>query len=231
MTNKVIETGNKPVTMEIMMASVDAILTKSSAKIEQDLAKSSERFEQNLAKSSERFEQDLAKSSERFERFEQGMLELRNSLAETDKLVKANAKIIGGMGNNNGAMAQEFFYNALFYTNTLFGQEFDEVFTAKRKVKKTGMEVEYDIILLNGQSVCIVEVKYKADTDDVRKLLNKEKPFRLIFPEYANKKLFLALASMSFDKYVEKACHEQGIAMIKQVGDTIEIYDDPLKVF
>ena len=217
MTHNVIETGNKPVTMEILMTSVDAILTKSSAKIEQDLAKSKERFEQDLAKSSEEFKQ--------------GMRELRASIAETDKLVKANAKIVGGMGNNNGAMAQEFFYNALFYAKTIFGQEFDEVFTAKRKVKKTGIEVEYDIILLNCQSVCIVEVKYKADTNDVKIILNKEKPFRLNFPEHANKKLFLALASMSFDKYVEKACQEEGIAMIKQAGDTIEIYDERLKVF
>jgi len=76
-SHNVIETGNKPVTMEIMMASVDAILTKSSAKIEQDLAKSSEEFKQ-------------------------GMRELRASIAETDKLVKANAKMVGGMGNNNG---------------------------------------------------------------------------------------------------------------------------------
>ena len=191
MANEIVDINNKPLTMETLLTAVDAILEKSSAKIERDLRQMQEVW---------------------------------------DKQNKEVRQQIGGMGNNNGAMAQEFFFNALYYAKTLFGQEFDEVVAdSKRKIKKTGVEVQYDITLGNGKSFCIVEVKYKADTNDVKRVVNMRKPFRDNFPEHADKKLFLALASMSFDAYVENECKKNGIAIIKQIGDTIEIYDEHIK--
>ena len=240
MTTDVIDTNNKPLTMVDLMAAVREILTESSARVERNLAESSARVARDLAESSARFERDLAKSNaESSARFERDLAkssakfehELKLMQKAWDKQNKELKQQIGGMGNNNGDMAQEFFFNALFYTKTLFGQVFDVVKTEKRKVKKTGVDVQYDVMLVNGKSVCIVEVKYKADTNDVKKIATKfEKLFRENFPEHSDKKLYLALASMSFNTHVEKACKENGIAMIKQVGDTIEIYDEHLKV-
>ena len=219
-TDTVVETNDKPLTMDTLMARVDAILEKSSAKIERDLAVSnaeaSARFERELAVAREETKKELQQWQEKWDK---GMKELRDAQAATNKQ-------LGGMGNSNGDFAQEFFFNALYDTKKLFGQIFDEVKTEKRKIKKTGVEVQYDIVLINGKSICIVEVKYKADTNDTKRILKLEKPFRDNFPEHANKKLYLALASMSFDSYVEKACREAGIAMIKQKGETIEIYDE-----
>ena len=181
--------------------------------------------------------------------FRMRMQELHKSQAETDRQMKQSqaafdvgmqelqasikqvSRQMGGMANSNGDMAQDYFYNALYNRNTLFGQEFDEVKTEKRKIKKTGVEVQYDVLLVNGKSVCIVEVKYKADTDDVRSIPGIQEKFRQNYPEHDDKKLFLALASMSYNEYVEAECKKLGIAMIKQVGDTIEIYDEHMKVF
>ena len=60
------------------------------------------------------------------------MVELRNSLSQTEKM-------IGGMGNSNGAMAQEFFFNAIFFgKRKLFGQEFDDAMPEVRKYFKKG---------------------------------------------------------------------------------------------
>jgi len=205
MTTDVMEPNNKPLTMEDLMTAVKGILVESSAKFAQDLTESSAKFAQDLKLMQEAW----------------------------DKQNKELKKQIGGMGNNNGAFAQEFFFNAIFYGDRkLFGQEFDDAMTEVRKYfKKGGAKSEFDIILFNGKSICIVEVKYKADTDDARNLPEKEKSFRAVFPEHADKKLYLALASMSFDKHVENECKKQGLAMIKQVGDTIEIYDEHIKVF
>ena len=68
-------------------------------------------------------------------------------------------------------------------------------------------------MLFNGQAVCIVEVKYKADTNDMQQVLRKEKTFRANFPEHNDRRLYLALASRSFHKKTEKACKENGIAI------------------
>jgi hypothetical protein len=39
------------------------------------------------------------------------------------------------------------------------------------------------------------------------------------------------LASLSFHKELEQECIERGIAVIKQVGDTVVINDSEMKVF
>ena len=183
-------------------------------------------FKQQLMQSKAEADKRAAEADKRAEEVAQETKKLTDNINQLGKQ-------LGGMANSNGDMAQDFFFNALFKTKTLFGQVFDAVNSdRKRKIKKTGVEVQYDITLDNGKSFCIVEVKYKANTNDVVKIATKMvKPFREVFPEHADKKLYLALASMSFDKHVEKACKENGIAMIKQVGDTIEVYDENMKVF
>jgi len=80
-------------------------------------------------------------------------------------------------------------------------------------------------MLFNCRAVCIVEVKYKADSDDVLQVLRKERTFQTNFPEHNKKKLYLAIASMSFHPLTEKACKDNGIAIMKQFGDTIVVSD------
>ena len=152
--------------------------------------------------------------------------------AATDRLVKANAVQINGISANNGAAAEEFFYNALQYGNRkMFGEDFDDVFRGEKRKTNKGYEDEYDIMLFNGRAVCIVEVKYKADSNDVLQVLRKERTFRANFPEHNDKKLYLALASMSFHKLIEKVCKDNGIAIMKQAGESVVIHDENLKVF
>jgi hypothetical protein len=140
--------------------------------------------------------------------------------------------MINGISANNGAAAEEYFYNALKYGNkNMFGENFDDLFRGEKRKTIKGYEDEYDIMLFNCRAVCIVEVKYKADSSDVLQVLRKERTFRTNFPEHAKKKLYLAMASMSFHPLTEKACSDNGIAIMKQVGDTMVVSDENLKVF
>jgi len=158
--------------------------------------------------------------------------ETARQLIETARLVKANAVQINGISANNGAAAEEFFYNALQYGNKkMFGEDFDDVFRGEKRKTNKGYEDEYDIMLFNGRAVCIVELKYKADSNDVLQVLRKERTFRANFPEHNDKKLYLALASMSFHKLIEKVCKDNGIAIMKQAGESVVIHDENLKVF
>jgi len=86
-------------------------------------------------------------------------------------------------------------------------------------------------VLFNHSAVAIIEVKFKAHENDVAKVLNKVETFRILCPDYKDYRIYLGLASMSFYPELEKKCSETGIAIIKQVGDSVVIYDDHLKVF
>ena len=156
---------------------------------------------------------------------------LSEKLDKLGELVKQTTKQMGGMCNSNGDAAQEFFFNSLKRKKKIFGEKFDIVIEQESRNSIVGFEAEYDIIMFNGISICIIEVKYKAEADDIQSVLQKAITFRINFPEHNNKKIYLALAGMSFNKNTEEACKDNGIAILKQVGDTIEVYDENLKTF
>jgi len=157
--------------------------------------------------------------------------ELKESQKETDRIVREVSKRLGGMGQNHGSFAEEYFFNSFEKgQKNFFGETFDDV---KKNLKNfwQGLEDEYDIVMFNHSSVAIIEAKYKAHENDVPAVLNKVNTFRILFPGYKNFKIYLGLASMSFYPELEKECKKQGIAIIKQVGDKVVIYEENLKTF
>ena len=157
--------------------------------------------------------------------------DLTKSQAKTEKFVKNLGVRLGGMGNSHGSFAEEYFFNAFEDGKTdFFGEKFDEI-EKNLKYKRNGLKDEYDVVMFNHSSVAIIEVKYRADEDDLSAVLKKVDTFRKLAPEYENFKIYLGLASMSFYSELEEECKKQGIAIIKQVGDKVIIYDENLKVF
>jgi hypothetical protein len=150
-------------------------------------------------------------------------------MKETDRKMKELSNRIGGIANNQGAFAEEYFFNSFENgKQNFFGERFDDV---KKNLKGTETNDEYDIVMLNGNSLGIIEVKYKAHENDIPSVLKKAGTFRANFPKYKDFKIYLGLASMSFYPELEQECIKQGIAVIKQVGDTVVINDSNLKVF
>jgi hypothetical protein len=154
------------------------------------------------------------------------------SQVKTENFLKTLGRRLGGMGNSHGSFAEEYFFNAFEDGETdFFGEKFDEI-SKNLTYKRNGLTDEYDVVMFNHSSVAIVEVKYRADKDDLPSVLKKADTFRKLAPEYNNYKIYLGLASMTgFDPEVEKGCKLNGIAIIKQVGDNVVIIDENLKMF
>ncbi|GHV74159.1 hypothetical protein AGMMS49940_14610 [Spirochaetia bacterium] len=75
----------------------------------------------------------------------------------------------------------------------------------------------------NDASVGIIEVKSKAKTEHLEKLVTKKLPdFRTLYPHYRDYPIYLGIGSMSFDDHVLQRAHELGIGILRQKGDTIE---------
>ena len=159
--------------------------------------------------------------------------ETSGQIAALQKAQTETYKQIGGMQNSHGYYAEEFFYNTIFYgKKTMFGEKFDDVLKQNIVTANRGYEDEYDILLINGRAICVVEVKYKADSSDlIKKVLRKATTFRANFPQHSNKTIYLALAALSFHPITERECIDNGIAIIKQVGDAVAIYDENIKKF
>jgi hypothetical protein len=148
---------------------------------------------------------------------------------EIREAIKKNSRLLGNISENNGMIAEEYFFNSFERGQTsFFGEKFDDI-----KKNRTGLKTddEFDIVMLNGLAVGIVEVKHKAHKNDLPKILGKVEAFRLNFPDYKNHRIYLGLASMAFYPDLEKACKESGVAIIKQKGENIVINDKHLKAY
>jgi len=150
--------------------------------------------------------------------------------ASYEKRMKRMEETMGGWANCHGSFAEEYFYDSFDEEQQdFFGEHFNEI--AKNVKPKGNLQDEFDIVMYNDSYVAIVETKFTARKKDIQKVLKKAETFRILCPDYKDYKIYLGLASLSFSDEIEQECLDQGIAIIKQVGDTVVITDDHLKVF
>ena len=209
-------------------ADFDRRLAESRADFEREMKKSRADFDRRMKEA----EQERKASSADFDRRMKEADQRREaSNAEYERRIKRIDDLTGSWANNHGSFAEEYFFNSFENgKQNFFGEKFDEI---EKNLKNLwqGLKDEYDIVLYNHSSVAIIEVKYKAHTDNIPQVLKKADTFRILFPSYKDFKIYLGLASMSFPANVEEECINQGIAVIKQVGEAVVINDTGVKVF
>ncbi len=144
---------------------------------------------------------------------------------KTSAAVKKMSKMYGGVSNNQGAVTEEFFFNSLKPDPILAGVRFDTIYR-NFLGNHANITDEFDILLVNGQEVCLIEVKYKAHENDLKKLLNNKGPnFRKLFPLYGDHRLRLALASFHINDTLRKAALAMGVIVLQAKGDMLITYE------
>jgi len=188
--------------------------------------------EQRRKEDEQRRKEAEQRSDKEWEKFWNSMKATREDTEALKESTKAMQQELGGIGNSNGAVAESYFVNSFTNSMQFAGQEYDSMdHHSRRSSKKLNLKGEYDLVLYNCTSVVIVEVKYNARQKDVEKLLKKAPVFKQLFPQYADFDLYLGLAAFHFEEHTESSAMENGIAIIKQIGENMVIYDEHLKVF
>jgi len=221
------------ITPESVLASVKEMIAVSGAEFDRKMEQMREEMREEAKKSNAEFDRRSAefdrKMEEMREEAKKSNADFNRRIADLDLRLKKIGDQIGGLSNNHGFFAEEYFFNSFENgQKTFFGEKFD---SCKKQLKGLRYEDEYDIVLLNGQSVGIVEVKYKVHAKDIDNVIDKVKSFKINFDDYRNHRYYLGLASLIFDENIERECIKQGIAVIKQICDTVVVNDERLKVF
>ena len=191
-------------------AETDRILSEKFAETDRQIKETDRMIKESHAKYEKRMEKYEKEYQKRMAKMEENM---------------------GNWSNNHGSFAEEYFFNSFENEQqNFFGEHFNEI-EKNVKPKEIGLKDEYDIVMYNDSSVAIVEAKFKAHKNDIPKVIKKAETFRILCPSYKDYKIYLGLASLSFYPELEQECIEHGIAVIKQVGDTVVINDENLKVF
>jgi type I site-specific restriction-modification system R (restriction) subunit len=183
-----------------------------------------------------RTEKLLEKTAEQSEKTERQMAETAKQMAETDKKFAKIHKELGGIGENNGLVAEEIVFHSLAKDMVFAGIKFDFIDHGTVRTRKfhDGKRVkgEYDVLLYNGTSVAIIEVKHRVGRDALKRLIEVQMPrFRQIFSEYKDCKMYLGLGGMSFEKDVAEEAQSLGIATLTLSGDAVEINDKDVKAW
>ena len=144
------------------------------------------------------------------------------SKKEFDGRIKKLSRLIGGIGNNQGDVAEEFFYNSLSHKPSLGGIDYDFIYKNITK-RQNNIEDEYDMLLVNGKDVAIIETKYKAHSNDLDRLINKKySNFKKLYPEYKDYNHHLGLASFKINDNLKKEALSNNIMILQRKGEVIE---------
>jgi hypothetical protein len=161
-----------------------------------------------LAKAQTRTDEQLAKTDVQLERL-------------TKKFENMGDEV-RGIGKSQGLVAEEFFYNSLA-ANPVIGQlRFDHAVN-NLQTGKGNSRVQFDTVLFNGNSVAIIEVKYRARPEDLDQLDKQVSEFRERFKPYANFNFYAGIAGFNVPDEVVNQAHQKGYFVLKRTGDVFAV--------
>jgi hypothetical protein len=175
----------------------------------------------------------LQKENERI--LNEKFAETRQLFAATDKkfdrleqMIERDRELIGGISRSNGEFCEEYFINSFKEKPLFMGEKYDRVLDNLRPEPMV-VNDQYDLVLRNGKTVVLIEMKYKANTDNVGKMFKKLESYRANYPMFKHYKVYLCLASFRFTDIVRKRAAEKGIVLIQQRGEIIEVISENVR--
>ena len=177
----------------------------------------------SLAIESKKTDEQMKKTSEEMKKVSQRISEEMKTLQqETQKEIKDLGLYIGNIARNQGDIAEEFFVNSISSTLKIGGIQYDELYkNLYKKTKKA--EGEFDIVLVNGKQLLMIETKYKAHENDLDNLINKKyKNFKNLYPEYKDYTHNIGLASFYINDDIKEKALNENVIILQRKGDIIE---------
>ena len=189
-----------------------------------------ERGIEALQKSQLETEAQLRKTDAQLAKTDAQLAKTDAQLAKTDAQLAKTERILSGIGINLGHAAEDFFSHSLQKNKKLGKVKFDAV-ALQLKGHKGRVQDEFDVVMYNGNSVGLVEVKHKVHPSDIEQLMHRKLPnFRALFPKFADAVFYLGIAGMSIPQEVVSQAENEGIAVLRQAGDVLSMNDN-LKKF
>ncbi|MDR0518104.1 MAG: hypothetical protein LBH25_13785 [Fibromonadaceae bacterium] len=152
-------------------------------------------------------------------------------MQETDRMIKELSRRIGGIDENQGHHAEQFFQDVLRRKLEFGMVKYDEMIP-NLAYRDKGVKIEFDIALLNGNSIALIEVKNRIHPNFVKELAEERiEKFREYFLRYSDYSVYLGIAGFSFSDEVLEQASRYGIGIIKQVGEGVEIAANNLRAY
>jgi len=178
----------------------------------------------------------IDKYAKTFEEVWAAMDRTDEQIAELTASIKETRKEVGGLSKSYGMHAESYFFESLKRTKQFGGINYnyvgDDIKGTFSMPNGEVVDGQFDIVMHNGDSVVIIEVKSKVKREDVKDLVDRKVEFyKKMYPQYAGKKFHLGIAGFSYDKNAEEEAMKRGVGILKLVGENVEIQDKHLIVY
>ena len=195
-----------------------------------ELKESQIKTDEQLNKTHKEIQESQVKTDEQLNKTHKEIQELKEVQKETSKAVKKVSRLFGISENKQAAIIEDVFHNSLIKTMTVNGVQYNYI-DKNIKMKEGKKEIgELDIILYNGRTIALIEVKTKAHPNDLTLLYKLLENYRKKHPA-DQREIFLYYASFCFTSQIEQEASEKGIGLLTVQGDTIESLNDSLVAF
>ena len=170
-------------------------------------------------------DQRMKETDQRMRVTDQKLHEMIEAGKETDKKIDKLQTLIGVIGNSNGFVAEDLFFNS-FSKKMAIGNTKFECIDRNVERKYKGLKDEFDIVLTNSEVIVIVEVKYNFHPNDVKEVLLKIKNYKTLFPAYKNYKFIGAIAGLTMQNRTIDEAKKYGFFVFTQEGNDLKLLND-----
>ena len=158
-------------------------------------------------------------------RFQETQRAIQKSSDETDRKIKEVSLIVGRLGNRLGEFIEEAVRPAAV---RLFRERGIEVHEVHQNVSSQRGEegIEVDLLVVDDTDVVAIECKSNLKLDDVRDHLARLAKLKRLLPTYMDRRVMGALAAMVIPANVASHAYREGLFVIGQNGEQLEIRND-----
>lgn len=181
-------------------------------------------FQENALKSRET-DLQLKESARQIEEIGRQSKETDKKLQDTDRKIKEMTASIGRLGNRLGDFIEDAVRPAAV---RLFKERGIEIYEIQQNVSvQRGEEgIEIDLMVVNDTEAVAIECKSNLKTDDVNEHLERLAKLKRLLPRYAGFSVMGAVAALVVPDNVARYAYAQGLFVIGQSGDHLEIRND-----
>ena len=198
---------------------------------------SDRRFNEKLEKQAAEFRQEM---KERADEYAREMQELRQQTQKTELAVERASKIVGNLGNRIGDMIEHMIGERIVEKFQALGYAVTHPVRRNCSFANAKMAIagEFDLTLVDTNVVILISVKLMQEAKDVSDFLEKieeyrrhidavgfvQPPFKHLLP---GTRFIGAIAGGVVDEKAMKLAHENGLHVIVQSGEAVDIMPTP----
>ena len=193
----------------------------------QEAAKRNEEYERKKQEEEEKYKRERQEFNKEMERMHQEAekqnRELREQMKVTDmKIQEMSRRFFSTTGHIiEGLMSSasmEMFQKAGF-------DVYNKAKNLHHKNKSLNAEMEIDVLLSGDTTAVVIEVKASCDRKDVDHVLKQMERFRLLYPEYHDKEVVVAIAAINYELDADIYAHEKNLVVVRAESRNVFLID------